>query len=328
LLGGLRLAALGLPTSGLLASCGPAPWAQPKRPTRLGFVSFRGLGGTPEYAAFQERLQELGHVPGETIQLDFRFGSPERLGPELTALAANSDVLVAIRNNMVRAVQQATEKVPIVMVASGDPVRAGLVTSLARPGGNVTGVSPLLGELIGKRLQLLKEVVPGLARVGLLWAETDVDEAAHAGESRTAAERLGLELVSLPLSPQSFNVQLQAVGDLARTGAIQALMLGYDPEGASRITIRGMAAERRLPVMFASREHAAEGGLMAYGPSNLEMFSRAAMFVDKIIKGSRPADLPVEQPTKFDFVINLKTAQALGLLVPQSVLQQATEVIQ
>jgi putative ABC transport system substrate-binding protein len=320
---GLSLAALGL-----LSACGPAPWAQPKRPTRLGFVSFRGLGGTPEFAAFQERLRELGHVPGQTIQLDFRFGNPEHLGAELTSLAGNSDVLVAVRNNMVRAIQRATERVPIVMVASGDPVRAGLVQSLSRPGGNVTGVSPLLGELIGKRLQLLNEIIPGLERVGLLWAVTDADEGADASEAQAVAQRLGLELVSLPLSPQSFNLQLQAVGELARTGAIQALILGYDPEGASRLTIRGMAAERRLPVMFASRELAAEGGLMAYGPSNLEMFRGAAGFVDKIIKGARPADLPVEQPTTFDFVINLKTARALGLSVPQSVLQQATDVVQ
>jgi putative ABC transport system substrate-binding protein len=247
----------------------------------------------------------------------------------LAELAANSDVLVAVRNSIIRGVKQATSTVPIVMVASGDPVRAGLVASLARPGGNVTGLTPLVAELAGKRLELLKDLIPGLARVGLLWDREDVDAATDLDAVQAAAQKLGLQLIPLEVSSSvSFPTSLRAVGELASAGGLDALLVGFDPTPQVERSIPSLAAERRLPIMHSGRNPVAAGSLMAYGPSYPEMFRRAAAYVDKILKGARPAELPVEQPTKFEFVVNLRTARDLGLALPPSILQQATELIQ
>ena len=317
---------LGLGGLALLAGCAAPPWAAPKRPPRLGFVSVQSLGVAPEYTAFLDALRGLGYVPGETIQLDTRWGDPKHLGPDLAALAGATDLLVAVRNDIIRAVKQAAGTIPIVMVASADPIRSGLVASLARPGGNITGLTPLVAELNSKRLELLKAAIPGLVRVGLLGNADDVDEPTDDDEIRAAAQQLGLQLASLPLSAGSMIAY--EIGEQASAKGIQALMLGFDPTQDQRVGILRMMAERRLPVIYPRRDLAAEGGLMAYGPSYPDLFRRAAAHVDKILKGAKPADLPVEQATRFDMVINLKTARALGLSIPESVLQQATEVIQ
>jgi putative ABC transport system substrate-binding protein len=291
-------------------------------------VSVQALGGTSEGLAFQDGLAALGYLPGQTIQLDFRWGTPELLGPDLAELAANSDVIVAVQNSIIRAVKQATSTVPIVMVASGDPVRAGLVASLARPGGNVTGLTPLVAELAGKRLELLKDLIPGLARVGLLWDREDADAATDLGEVQAAAQNLGLQLVPLEVSSVNLQARLQAVGELASAGGLEALLVGFDPTPRTERVILHLAAERRLPIMHSGRNPVAAGSLMAYGPSSPELFRRAAAYVDRILRGAKPADLPVEQPTKFELAINLKTARTLGLTVPPAILQQATELIQ
>ena len=315
---------------GLLSACGTAPWTPTRSRPWLGFLSRGALGDTPEYAAFREGLRALGYAPGQTIQLETRWGSPEALGPDLAGLVGTSDVLVAVHNEIVRAAKRATATVPIVMVASADPVRGGLVESLAHPGGNLTGVSPLVPELVSKQLELLKATLPGLRRVGLLWERDDPGEGADPVELRAAARGLGLEPVLVMVSTSGVNIGLQvgAIGELASAGGIEALLVGYDPPPGPRDRIRQMAAERRLPVAYPRRDLVLEGGLLAYGPSFPDLFRRAAYYVDRILKGARPADLPVEQPTTFDFVNNLKTAQALGLTIPQSVLQQATEIIQ
>jgi putative tryptophan/tyrosine transport system substrate-binding protein len=321
--GGLALAGLGL-----LSGCETVPWAPSRRRPRLGLLSFAALGSTPEYAALQEGLRGLGYVPGEMIQIEARSGSLETLAPELATLVASKpDVLIAVWNNVARAAKQATANIPIVMLASADPVRSGLIDSLARPSGNVTGVSPLVGDLAGKRLELLRATVPSLSRVGLMWNPDDPDQAADVSETQAAAQQLGLQLIPLPLGSSNFSVKMQAIRELAGAENVEALVVGFDLENL-QFRILPVAAERRLPVIYPSRNAVTAGGLMAYGPSPRDMFRRAANYVDKIIRGAKPADLPVEQPTTFDFAINLKTAQTLGLTIPLSVLQQATEIIQ
>jgi putative tryptophan/tyrosine transport system substrate-binding protein len=236
------------------------------------------------------------------------------------------DVIVTVGGAATKAAQHATRTIPIVMSVVIDPVGSGLIASLARPGGNVTGLSIMAPDLVGKQLELLKEVVPGVSRVALLWNPANPGSAPQLQAVEAAAEALGVQLHTLEArDPQEIDRAFAAMTK-ERAGAL--VVLADAIFGNQVRQIAELAAERRLPSIFWPREFAETGGLMAYGANLLDLERRAATFVDKILKGAKPADLPVEQPLKFDLVINLKTAQALGLTISPTLLFQATEVIQ
>ncbi len=305
---------------------------QPGKVARIGF-----LGNTPPTTpegrhlldAFLQGLRERGYVEGKNVAIEYRWaeGKLDRL-PELAAqlIRLKPDVIVATGMPAPLALKHATATIPIVMAAAGDPVGSGLVDSLARPGGNITGLSILTPELGGKRLQLLKEVVPGIFRVAVLWNAGNPYAALVVREIEVAARTLGVQLQSLELrGPDDFD---GAFG-VAIRGRAAAVITVEDPlTVAYRARVVDFASKNRLPAMYGVREFVDAGGLMAYGPSLSDLFRRSATYVEKILKGAKPADLPVEQPTKFEFIINLKTAKALGLTIPRSILIRADEVIQ
>jgi putative ABC transport system substrate-binding protein len=279
--------------------------------------------------ALRQGLRELGYLEGKTFVLESRYGEGrlERLSELARHLVGlKVDVIVTVTDVATAAVKRETQTIPIVMVNSSDPVGTGFVASLARPGGNVTGLSNISAELSGKRLELLREVAPGLARVAFLWNPDVRGNVLDYKEMEGAARSQRLELQS---------VEVVRAEDLDRAfSAItnrraQALVLpAGNPIGfANRDQIASFAQRNRLPSMYAIKEYVDAGGLMSYGPSNPDMRRRAAVYVDKILKGAKPADLPVEQPTKFELMINLKTANALGLTIPQSLIRRADQVI-
>jgi len=281
--------------------------------------------------AFRQGLRDAGFVEGNTVVLDIRYaeGQPERLpGLARELVSLKPDVLVASTDPAISVARRETRTIPIVMAFSVDPVGTGFIASLAHPGGNVTGVSSIAAaEMSAKRLGLLREAVPSLVRVALLWNPDVRGAVFEYRETETTARSLKLEMQS---------VEVSSVADLDRAFAAvtsqraQALLLlpGNPVTIAKRSEIASFARKNRLPAMFPTREYVDLGGLMAYGPSLSDMFRRAAAFVAKILKGAKPADLPVEQPTKFELVINLKTAKAIGLTMPPSLLQRADQVIQ
>jgi putative ABC transport system substrate-binding protein len=300
----------------------------PKIP-RVGYIAGSSATGTEHtVGAFRQGLRELGYVEGQTIALEVRWaeGRSERI-PELVAelVGLKMDVLVAGSSLAALAANKATRTIPIVMVAA-DPVGLGLVASLGRPGGNVTGLSFFSEAIIGKRLELLKELVPALARVAVLRNPMVAAHATFWQETEVAARKLGVTLQPIEVrGPEDFEAAFAA----ATRGNAQALIHFDDALTlAHRPRIVALAASSRLPAMYGFREFPDEGGLMSYGPSFVVLFRRAATFVDKILKGAKPADLPVEQPTKFELVINRKTANALGLTVPPTLLAQADDVIE
>jgi putative tryptophan/tyrosine transport system substrate-binding protein len=320
----------------LLTGCGMAlPWAQPS--TRVARVGWMTLIRSDDPAralymdGFRQGMREHGWAEGPQYELDSRAaeGQSERL-PGLVAelVRRGPDVLVAAGGYpTVRAAMDATNTIPIVFPAyGGDPVADGIVASLAQPGGNVTGLVSSAREITGKRLELLKAIVPGLSRVAVLWNAASGAVASDWQETQAAAEVLGMRIVSLAIrGPEDLDGALQA----AAGEAPEALSVLPDAVTLTqRARIIDFAAQNRLPAIYAIREIAQDGGLMVYGPSLRDLFRRTATFVDKILKGTKPADLPVERPTTFDFIVNLKAAQALGLTIPPSVLQQATETIQ
>jgi putative tryptophan/tyrosine transport system substrate-binding protein len=302
---------------------------------RIGWLSLnRAASPSPHLTeAFRQGLRDLGYVEGRNVVIEYRDagGNVERL-PALAAelVALKVDVLVTGGGTATAlAAKQATKTIPIVFASAGDPVGSGLVTSLARPGGNVTGLSNLTPELVGKRLELLTQAVPGVSRVAALWqpgglgerTDKDVLKEAEAA-ARTLAVRL--QLVEAR-GPADFD---RAFSDMtkARAGALTVLpSLMFSSE---RRRLVDLAAKTRLPAVYPQRDFIDAGGLMAYGPNLADLFRRTATYVDKILKGAKPADLPVEQPTKFELVINLKTAKALGLTIPPSLLGRADQVIQ
>ena len=314
----------------VVAAGSPADAQQPKSP-RIAFFS-SGTRATTEHLveAFRRQLRELGYVEGKTLVLDVRYGEgkPERL-PEIARelVRLKLDVIVATKDEVIATVKRETRTIPIVMAFSTDPVGTGFVASLARPGGNITGLSNVSAELSGKRLELLREVVPGLARVALLWNPDVRGHLYDYKESEAAARSLRLELQSVEVSrPEDLDQAFSAV----MSQRAQALVV--PPGNLVAVTNRGQigsfAQRNRLPSMFGAKDYVDSGGLMSYGPSIPDMFRRAAIYVDKILKGAKPGDLPVEQPTKFELVINLKTAKAIGLAVPRSLLERADQVIQ
>ena len=277
-------------------------------------------------------LRELGYAEGQNIVIERRFGesNPDRLrklAEELTALKV--DVIVAFSTTAAQPAKQATNTIPVVVVAMADPVADGLVASLARPGGNVTGTTFLGPELVAKRLQLLGEVVPQLVRVAVLWHPRAYGDRTMAGmvtEIERAAQTLGMKLQLVPAaSPE------EIAGAFSAMSRERAAALSVFPSPmlfAEYARIANLAADDRLPAIYAAREGPEVGGLMSYGANLPDLSRQTAAYVDKILKGARPAELPVQQPTKFELVINLKTAKALGLAIPPSVLSIADEVIE
>jgi putative ABC transport system substrate-binding protein len=278
--------------------------------------------------AFRQGLRELGYVEGQNIAIESRWteGKDDRL-PALAADLVRSkvDVIVAETGAATRAAQQATRTIPIVMSLVNDPVGSGLVASLARPGGNVTGLTIMSPDLVGKQLELLKEVVPKVSRVALLRHPDNPASAAQLREAEAAAQALGVRLQTLEArSPQEIDGAFAAM-TRERAGAL--LVIPDTLFWSQRRQIVDLAVKRRLPSIRIGEAYAEAGGLMSYGPSYRDLERRAASYVDKILKGANPADLPVAQPTKFELVINLKTAKAIGLTIPQPLLQRADQII-
>ena len=320
------IASLGVALGAAPVSAGAQP---AKRQVRIGWLS----GGTSatfagRFAAFRAGLREQG-LTDERIAIEERWADGREANlPNLAGelVRMRPPLIVAVGTPATLAVKQSTDSIAIVMVAVGDPVGSGLVQSLARPGGNVTGLSNLAGDLSGKLLGLLREAVPGLTRAGVLQVPSNPVHGVYWTETQSAAERLGLKLVSVEARrPEDYDAVFAA---LTRHQA-GALVVLPDPLNLiHRVKIVELATRHRLPTMFAMRDYAEVGGLMSYGPNAADLYRRAATYVDKILKGARPADLPVEQPTKFDLVINARTAATLGLTIPQSLLIRADEVLQ
>jgi putative ABC transport system substrate-binding protein len=315
-----------------IVAAGPAIDAQqPPRSSKVGYLQATARANVSHLVdAFRQGLRELGYVEGRSVVLEIRAaeGESERL-PELARelVRLKPDVIVATSDPAIAAVKRETQTIPIVMAFSTDPAGTGFVASLARPGGNVTGLSTISPELSGKRLELLREVVPGLSRVAMLWNPDARGNLLDYKETETLARSLRLELQS---------VELSSVEDLDRAfaavtkGRAQALIVpsGNPVVVTKRSQVTSLAQRHRLPAVYNAKEFVMDGGLMSYGPSVQDMFRRAAVYVDKILKGAKPGDLPVEQPTKFELAINLKTAKVLGLTIPPSLLQRADHVIQ
>ena len=325
---------IGTVASGLLAAPLAAEAQQAAKVPRIGYL-LGNLATSPHLLeAFRQGLRDLGYVEGRNVVIESRDseGKLERLpalAVELVALKV--DVIVVGGTPQALAAMQATRTLPIVFAAVGDPVTDGLVTSLARPGGNVTGfsTSSAAPEIIGKRLELLTQSVPGVTRAAVLWqpggqGERTNKDLLHGTD--VAARALGLRLQVVEVrGPDDFG---RAFSDVTRARAGALTVLGTTMFFNARRRLVDLAAKNRMPAVYPLREFVDAGGLMAYGPNLADLFRRAATYVDKILKGAKPADLPVEQPTKFELVINLKTAKALGITIPQSVLARADEVIE
>ncbi len=313
----------------LLALSFPAEAQQPKKVHRIGFLS----GGSPTTSpgrreAFRQGLREHGYVEGKNIVIEWRYaeGKPERLS-ELAAelVRLKVDVIVSSGAAPTRPAKEATATIPIVMAFDDDPVGNRFVASLARPGGNITGLSTLAPEISGKRLELLKETVPRLSRVAVLGTSTRPGNAQALRETELAAGAFGVQLQYLDvLDPKDIETAFRA----ATKGRADAVLVLASPVlFPQRTQIADLAAKNRLPAVYGTLESVEAGGLMSYGPSFTDLFRRAATYVDKILKGAKPADLPVEQPTKFELIINLKTAKQIGLTIPPNVLARADRVI-
>ena len=290
--------------------------------------------GTPASApqsveAFRQGLREHGYEEGKNIVVEQRYteSRPERVA-EVAAefVRLKVDVIVTSLDVATAAVKQQTQTIPIVMAISIDPVATGFVSSLARPGGNVTGLSAMAPELAAKRLELLREVVPGLSRVAIMWNTNVPGNLLEYKEAGDAARSMRLQLQSVEVSSvDDFERAFSAL----KTGGAEALIVaGSGLTSTNAGQIANLAMKHRLPSMVSSRDRVGAGGLMAYGPNLAELWRRAATYVDKILKGAKPGDLPVEQPTKFELIVNAKTAKALGLTLPPSLLRRADEVIQ
>ncbi len=325
----------GLTSGALLMGCGRLPWqAQPS--AKIPRIGYLGLGSSsgpnPGVEAFRQGLRDLDYIEGQNIVVEYRLadGRAERLpGFAAELLQLPVDVLYTSSTPAALVAKDATASTPIVITALGDPVALGIVASLSRPGGNVTGVSNLAQQLSGKRLELLRDTLGGISRVAVLVNAAVADTAVELRETERAAQVLGIELqIVLVRGLEEFE---GAFARMAEAGAealsvLEDALLGTLATGATPIVT--LAARHRLPAIYSLREMVDRGGLMAYGASFIDAHRRAAAYVDKLLKGAKPADLPVEQPMRFEFVVNMKTAQALGITFPNDILLQVTEVIQ
>ena len=302
---------------------------QPKNVPRIGFLGFTSLSGiAARIEAFRQGLRELGYVEGKDIVIEYRAaeGKLDRL-PALAAelVRLKVDVIVTSGPSVTRAVKEATTTIPIVMGFDTDPVGNGFVASLARPGRNITGLSVVSPELSGKQLELLKEIVPKLSHVAVLGSSTNPGNSQALKETELAAGAYKVQLQNLDvLSPKDIET---AFRDASKGHASAVLVLASPIIESHRTQIADLAAKNRLPAIYYAPEFVEAGGLMSYGTSFADLFRRTATYVDKILKGRTPADLPVEQPTKFEFIINLKAAKQIGLTIPPNVLARADRVI-
>jgi putative tryptophan/tyrosine transport system substrate-binding protein len=312
----------------LFALCVPAEAQQQKKVPRVGYLTAVPLSAAAaRYEAFRGGLRELGYLGGKNIVIEYRSseGKTDRL-PELVAelVRLKVDVIVATGPNATHAAKEATTTIPIVFTQHGDPVGTGVVASLAQPGGNITGLSTLFPELNGKRLELLKEVAPKLSRVAVLGTSTIRTHARFLKDHEPVAGALGINLQFLDvLDPKDIETAFRA----ARKGRADGLLvLSGNVLNSHRTQVLDLAVESRLPAIYNFPEFVEAGGLMTYGVNLTDLARRAATYVDKILKGAKPADLPVEQPKKFELIINLKTAKQIGLTIPPNVLARADKV--
>ena len=303
---------------------------QSRKVPRIGVL----LPGTPasfslRTKAFLEGLRDLGYLEGQTIEIEWKWGQDRVEGlPELAAelVRRNVEVIVTGGTPAAKALKGATGTIPIVMAIIGDPVAAGLVDSLARPGGNATGFSIVAPDLSGKRLELLREIVPNVSPVAVMLNTRNPQSQFELKETQTAARALGLRLHPIQVSPD--DTLEQAFAAMSNASARTLIILTDPIFFSQRKSIVDLAARHRLPAMYFFQEFAKEGGLVSYGPSDLDLYRRSATYVDKILKGAKAGELPVEQPTKFELVINLMTAKAIGLKIGESFLLRADEVIE
>jgi putative ABC transport system substrate-binding protein len=303
---------------------------QPATVPRIGYLSGSSISANPRWReAFRQGVRDLGYEEGKNIIIEWRFaeGKADRqsaLAAELVRLKVA--IIVAVGSGDIRVAKEATATIPIVMTQGGDPVGSGFVASLARPGGNITGLAMLRPELSGKRLELLKELVPKISRVAVFASSISPDYARTLKEIELAAEAFGVTLQSLDIrNPKDFETAFRAAAKRrAEAGLVRVPGPIISPQ---RTEVAALAVKSRLPLIYDRAEEVEAGGLMSYGVSVPDLHRRAATYVDKILKGAKPADLPVEQPTKFEFVINLKAANQIGLTIPPNVLARADKVI-
>ena len=316
---------------GILTTPPVAQGAEAGKVKRIGVLSpaYAPSGPSPRFEAFRQRLRELGWEEGRTVAIEYRWaeGNLDRL-PDLAGelVRLKVDVIIAINSPATRAAKGVTSIIPIVFTGVAEIATTGLVAGLARPGGNITGVSTMAAEMSGKRLQLLREVLPKASRAAVLWHTPSYGAATSLKEMEAASRHLRLQLQNVGVrSPDEF----QSAMDAAIKGRARALLVIDDLFITShRTRILQLAQKSRLPVFSIYSDFAEAGGLLAYGPSGPDTYRSIATLVDKILRGAKPADLPVEQPTRFEMVINLKTAKALGLKIPPTVLVQANRVIE
>jgi putative tryptophan/tyrosine transport system substrate-binding protein len=313
----------------LFALCFPVAAQQPIKVPRIGWLTVSSLSAVPaRIEAFRQGLREIGYVEGKSIVIEWRGGDgkPDHM-PAIAAeiVRLKVDVIVTGGPGATRPAKEATSIIPIVMAQDEDPVANGFVASLARPGRNITGLSTLSPELSGKRLELLKEIIPKLSRVAILGTSTNAGNAQSLKETEFAAAAMGVKLQFLDVRNAK---DVEKGFRTANKGRADAVLLLPNPfHFSQRAQIAEHAIKNRLPAIYGRPEYVEAGGLMSYGMSFTDLDRRAAVYVDKILKGAKPADLPVEQPTKFDFIINLKAAKQIGLTIPPNVLVRADKVI-
>jgi putative ABC transport system substrate-binding protein len=301
---------------------------QPAKIPKIGFLGARPAASGTGLERLRKELRALGYVDGKNIAIESRYAENK-----LDRLPTLADELVRLKIDMIftpginesLAAKNATRTIPIVFSIGGDPVAAGLVDSLARPGGNITGFTTISAVLAGKRLELLKETVPKLSRVAVLWNPQDPGSTQQWKESQLSARELGLQLHSMEVSRAEKYEGAFKEAIKARSTALAVTLSPLTLSNQKQIA--DLAAKNRLPAIYSRDDYVTSGGLMSYGPDRIEPYQRAALMVDKILKGAKPADIPVEQPTKFELMINLKTAKALGLTIPPVVLMRAEKVI-
>jgi putative ABC transport system substrate-binding protein len=305
---------------------------QSGRVWRIGLLDYASAdpGRVAYWRAFQDRLRELGYVEGQNVVFQQQWGNEQvsRLQGLVTELVATKvDILVTATNAATLAAKQGTSSIPIVTATGSDPVELGFVASLARPGGNVTGVTSISSELSAKRLGLLKELIPKVSRAAILWERANRGAALNVRDTEVAARSVGIALqsVSVRADPRDYEAAFAA---MKRDGAGAVIVVQSSAFFSDYRRIADLALTHRLPSAGGSKEYPEAGGLISYGADYPDLFRRTAGFVDKILKGAKPADLPVEQPTKFELVVNMKTAKALGLTIPPSLLLRADQVIE
>jgi putative tryptophan/tyrosine transport system substrate-binding protein len=312
----------------LLGLCLPAGAQQPTKIPRIGYLTLSSSSPSPLQEAFRGGLRQLGYIEGQTIHIEYRYAAGKvdhlkELAAELAGLKL--DIIVAANTQSIEASRRATKTIPIVFPVTFDPVASGFVASLARPGGNLTGLTTLNQEVAGKRVELLKEVLPKLSRVAVFRDPTNTGSLFALKETEAAANHMGIRTQVLEV--QNGDEFEGAVKTAIREGAHALILLPDNLFIRQPSRMIDLVTKNRLPTMFGDHESVEAGGLMYYGANLADLYRRAATYVDKILKGAKPADLPVEQPTKFEFVINLKAAKQIGLTIPPNVLARADRVI-